>query len=217
VLPFKAVTHKYGSRAAIYIDQPSCSVRVKSWSPNCLDFWAYLITHNEAISIADYLSLTKNGCLDYRPTCYYAYRPCDEAVESMKLLDDGSRYNVKSTRVIKEEIAAGIDELGVFLISEKFPALWLGSNLSIEKARKMAPHNNATSLQVAASVIAGIKWIEENPAEGLVESEELDHDFIYSVAAPYWSPIVSEFVDWRPSDAAPSLQFVDFLVRGVAA
>ncbi len=169
-LPAKALTHAHGCQAAIAIDQPSFTLRVKSWSPNFLDFHAYLITHNEAISLADYLTFRDDLGVRYRPTCYYAYHPCDEAVASLALLRDVECPAIASQRILRDEIGSGIDELGVFLISGTYPSLWLGSELSIGKARKMANLNNATSLQVVSSAVAGMAWMLENPAAGIVES-----------------------------------------------
>ena len=40
----------------------------------------YMITHNKSISIADYLTLREDGRVIYRPTCHYAYHPCDDAI-----------------------------------------------------------------------------------------------------------------------------------------
>src|SRR5262249_15435663 len=149
------------------------TVKVKSWSPNYLDFEGFLITHNEAISLADFLTYREDGQVLYRPTSYYAYHPCDEAVESLGLLRNVTASEVRSTRVLKDEILSGIDELGVFLLSGAYPSLWLGSNLSIGKARKQAPQNNATSLQVVSSVVAAMLWALENPARGVLEAEDL--------------------------------------------
>jgi homospermidine synthase len=210
-LPADARTHEYGCRAAIAIDRPSYTVKVKAWSPNYLDFDGYLITHNEAISLADYLTYRDHGVVSYRPTCYYAYHPCDEAVESLELLRDASGAGIRSQRILRSEICSGIDELGVFVISGTYHSLWFGSELSIGKARKMADLNNATSLQVVSSAISGMFWILENPAIGLVESEEVDDAFVYEFARPYWSPIVEEFVDWRPSRDSRDLHFGTFL------
>jgi homospermidine synthase len=84
----------------------------------------------------------------------------------MPLLDRGGAAHVRERRVIKDDITSGIDELGVFLISDRFPALWLGSNLSVGKARQQAPYNSATSLQVASSVVAALEWITDNPRAG---------------------------------------------------
>jgi homospermidine synthase len=191
VLPPQGRVHEHGYGAAIAIDRPGHRIKVKSWSPNALDFDAWLITHNKAISIADYLTWRDGERVTYRPTAYYAYHPHDPAVASMPLLDrGGGAAHVRERRVIKDDITSGIDELGVFLISDRFPALWLGSNLSIGKARQQAPYNSATSSQVASSVVAALEWITDNPRAGIVESEQLDHQFIFERAVGCWSPMV---------------------------
>ena len=210
-LPPRGRRHAQGSGAAIVIDQPCYTTKVKSWSPNFLDFEAWLITHNEAISIADYLTCRADNQVSYRPTCYYAYYPCDDAVDSLALLAGGNAKAIHSTRILMDEITSGIDELGVFVISARHPALWLGSNLSIGKARKMAPYNNATSLQVVSSVVAGMAWAVENPRRGVVESDDLDQEFIYQRVEPYWAPIVCVSLPWWPLRRKSDLQVADFL------
>jgi homospermidine synthase len=210
-LPPQGRVHAHGCGAAIAIDRPGHEIKVKSWSPNALDFDAWLITHNEAISIADHLTLRDGDQVTYRPTAYYAYHPCDEAVASMALLGSHGDQRVRERRVIKDEITSGIDELGVFLISDRFPALWLGSNLSIGKARKQASYNSATSLQVASSVVAALEWIALHPRAGIVESEQLDHEFIFERTVACWTPMVCELVDWRPRAGSSSLAFADFM------
>jgi homospermidine synthase len=175
-----------------------------------------LITHNEAISIADFLTWRHGAQVLYRPTAYYAYHPCDQAVDSMRLLDERGAARVRTSRVIKDEIASGIDELGVFLISDRHPALWLGSNLSIGKARRQAPYNSATSLQVASSVVAALEWIVQHPRAGVVESEQLDHEFIFERTAAYWAPMVCETVAWRPNEQRAKLTFGEFLAAPLA-
>ncbi|MEJ5058650.1 MULTISPECIES: saccharopine dehydrogenase C-terminal domain-containing protein [unclassified Pseudomonas] len=187
------------------------NVMVKSWTPNYLEFDAYLLTHNESLSIAEYLTLDCPIDLKYRPTVYYAYHPCDQAIDSMDLLCNGREDQIKSKQIMKDDIVSGIDELGIFLISKKYKSLWLGSNLSIGKARKMAKHNSATSLQVTSSIVAGMKWAEHNSNSGVLESESLDWEKIYDFVEPYWQPIVTQETDWRPS-RSDSLQFHDFRV-----
>ncbi len=59
-------------------------------------------------------------------------------------------------RLMMDEIVRGIDELGVLLMGHRRGAYWYGSRLSIEEARALAPHNNATSLQVTAAVLGGV-------------------------------------------------------------
>ena len=47
-----------------------------------------------------------------------------------------------------DDIVSGMDELGVLLMGHSQGAYWFGSRLSIGVARRLAPHNNATTLQV---------------------------------------------------------------------
>ena len=62
----------------------------------------------------------------------------------------------------------------------------------------LAPHNNATSLQVTAPVMAGVCYIIDNPNLGIVEPEEIDHERILEMASPYLGPLVGEYSDWSP-------------------
>lgn len=46
--------------------------------------YGFLVTHNEAISIADFFTVRdKDGEVTYRPTCHYAYHPANDAVLSL--------------------------------------------------------------------------------------------------------------------------------------
>jgi len=207
----------YGSRCGIELRESGRSVKVKSWSPNALDFEGFLLTHNESLSIADYLTVKSSSGLVYRPTCYYAYHPCDDAVNSLSLLKDGSEDLVSSKRVMKEDIISGIDELGVFLISGTYGCYWLGSNLSIGRARNIAPHNNATSLQVVSSILAAMMWAEENPNFGIVESDQIDWEFLYEHTKYFWEPMVSSFVNWSPSHGLTDHRFSSYLAQPFVA
>lgn len=196
---------------SLVLSEQGREVKVKSWSPNHLDFSAYLLTHNESLSIAEYLTLGNSITPKYRPTVYYAYHPCDQTMDSMPLLNTGCEDQILSKEVLKDNITSGIDELGIFLISKKYKSLWLGSNLSIGKARKMAKYNNATSLQVTSSIIAGMKWAERYSEAGVIESESLDWEFIYEIAEKYWHPIVIQETEWRPRDS-DNLSFENFRI-----
>jgi homospermidine synthase len=56
-LPADGQHHEFGCDAAIYLQRPGASTRVRSWTPMEGPFHGFLITHNEAISIADYFTL----------------------------------------------------------------------------------------------------------------------------------------------------------------
>jgi homospermidine synthase len=206
-IPFGAKHNGY----MIEMAEQGCRVRVKSWSPNYLEFSAYLLTHNESLSIAEYLTLGAPSKPTYRPTVYYAYEPCNQTLESMHLLISGNKKGITYKEILKEDIVSGIDELGVFLISNKFNSFWLGSNLSIGKSRKMAKYNSATSLQVTSSIVAGMKWAEQHPEAGVIESEQLDWSFIFEFTDKYWQPMVRQETDWRPFSPNDTLLFQNFL------
>src|ERR1700709_142057 len=166
VWPADARRHDFGSDAAIYLERPGASPRVRTWTPLEGPFHGFLITHNESISIADYYTVKEGGTVTYRPTVHYAYHPADDAVLSVHELA-GKNWQMQSrTRLMMDEIVSGTDELGVLLMGHERGAYWYGSLLSIEEARRLAPNNNATSLQVTATVMAGIVWAMENPECG---------------------------------------------------
>jgi homospermidine synthase len=190
--------HEAGSQAAIYLMRPGAGTRVRSWTPLEGPYLGWLITHGESISIADYLTVGAGAGARYRPTCHYAYHPCDDAVLSLHELA-GKNWELQARkRLIVDEITVGIDELGVLLMGNAKGVYWYGSRLSIEEARRVAPHNNATSLQVTAAVLAGIIWAIENPRRGIVEPDEMDYARVLEIAGPYLGEMVGVWGDWTP-------------------
>jgi homospermidine synthase len=190
--------HDFGSGAAIYLMRPGAATRVHSWTPLEGPYLGFLITHGESISIADYLARRDGDQLRYRPTCHYAYHPCDDAVLSLHELA-GKNWHLQSRkRLMMDEITSGTDELGVLLMGPQKGVYWYGSRLTIEEARRAAPHNNATSLQVTAAVLAGVIWAIEHPRRGIVEPEELDFARILEIAGPYLGDVVGIYGDWTP-------------------
>src|SRR5579872_631729 len=190
--------HDFGSQAAIYLLRPGAGTRVRSWTPLEGPYLGFLITHGESISIADYLTSRDNGEVRYRPTCHYAYHPCDDAVLSLHEFAGKNWRLQPRKRLLMDEITEGIDELGVLLLGPERGVYWYGSRLSIEEARRVAPHNNATSLQVTAAVLAGVIWAIEHPRRGVVEPEDLDHARILEIAGPYLGDTVGVWGNWTP-------------------
>lgn len=196
--PADGVRHKNGSDAAIYLNRPGAATRVRSWSPLEGAYHGFLITHSESISIADHLTLRENGKVSYRPTVHYAYHPCDDAVLSIHELAGKHWQPQLNRRIIRDDIVTGMDELGVLLMGGEKGVYWYGSRLSIEQARQLLPYNNATSMQVAAGVLAGMVWALRNPAAGVVEPDDLDHELVLKIARPYLGEVVGVYGDWSP-------------------
>ena len=92
----------------------------------------------------------------------------------------------------------GADELGVLLMGHSRGAYWYGSRLSIHEARQLARYNSATSMQVAAGVLAGMVWVLRNPDAGVVEPDDIDHEVVLDVAQPYLGEMTGVYTDWTP-------------------
>ena len=99
---------------------------------------------------------------------------------------------------MNDEITSGSDILGALLMGHAYNSWWIGSDLSIEQSRKLVPHQNATTMQVAISVTAATMWMIENPEEGVVVPDDLPHDYVLGIAKPYLGKYISKSSDWTP-------------------
>ena len=107
-LPRDGKKHDFGrGSAAIYLMQPGAATRVRTWTPMAGPFHGFLITHGEAISIADYLTVKKGEQVVYRPTVHYAYHPSDAAVLSVHELAGRNWRMQDSKRIMMDDIVQG--------------------------------------------------------------------------------------------------------------
>ena len=225
-MPANARGHEKGCQAAIFLEQAGANTRVRSWCPTPGPQYGFLVTHNEAISISDFFTVAdEKGKVAYRPTCHYAYHPCNDAVLSLHEMFGAAGKAQTEHHVLDEnELVDGVDELGVLLYGHDRNAYWFGSQLSLEEARKLAPYQNATGLQVTSAVLAGMVWALENPEAGIVEADEMDFDRCLEVQLPYLGPVKGYYTDWTPLENRPGLfpedidpqdpwQFRNILVR----
>ena len=190
--------HRVGCKAAIYLTRPGASTQVRTWTPLAGPIHGFLITHSESISLADFFSIGDGDGPAYRPTVHYAYHPSDDTVQSVHELAGRNWELQTSRRLVKNEIVSGLDELGVLLMGHEKGAYWYGSRLTIEEARRLAPHNSATSLQVTAPVVAGVIWAMRHPDRGVIEPEEMDHAEIMDFIRPYLGTVLGEDSGWTP-------------------
>jgi len=198
IIPKGACFHRTGPKNQICLKSMGANTWVRSWVPN-YEITGMVIRHGEAFGISDRLTVwgKKNKAI-YRPTVHYAYCPCDPAINSMHELEM-RRYSLqKNQRIMNDEIIKGEDRLGVLLMGHDYNSWWTGSLLDIEEARKLVPGQNATTLQVAISVVACAKWMIENPRKGFNLPDDLPHEHIMKTSRPYLGPFMSEAVDWTP-------------------
>jgi homospermidine synthase len=215
--------HARGCRASIFLDSPGAATRVYTWTPAAGAQYGFLVTHNEAISIADYYTIGEGDAPEYRPTCHYAYHPCNDAVLSLHETFGSGTIQEAHHILDEDEITDGEDCLGMLIYGHGRNALWYGSRLSMAEARELAALQNATGLQVSSAVIAGMAWALANPGAGIVEADEMDHAFCLDVQRPYLGRIEAHYTDWTPlasryaqipgeRDEADPWQFVNMLV-----
>lgn len=185
------------STHSIILNMPGIRTKVKTWTPISKECEGFLVTHNESISISDYFSYEDESGI-YRPTCHYAYRPCNDAILSIHELCGRNCNDQDTKRILADDITEGRDELGVLLMGSAGNSYWFGSLLEINEARSLAPFNTATSLQIVAGVLSGVVWAIKNPTSGIVEPEEMDFEFVLEVAKPYLGEMVGVYTDFTP-------------------
>lgn len=196
-VPANAFFHKEGPRNQICLGSIGMKTWVRSWVP-CGEITGMVIRHGEAFSISDRLTVWEGNKAVYRPTVHYAYCPSDAAINSLHELEMRQFSMQERQRIMSDEIIDGRDELGVLLMGHDFNSWWCGSLLDIHEARRLVPHQNATTLQVAISVVSAALWMIENPRRGFCLPDDLDHEFILKTATPYIKPFVSRSSDWTP-------------------
>jgi homospermidine synthase len=219
--PIEATVPSKGPKNQIFLHQMGMNTRVRGFVPPPIDadyldeggdektepisadgqIMGVLIRHGEAYTISDFLT-TKDG--KYRPTVYYCYMPCDATQASLQELRANDYKPLCQQRIAYEhEIEYGSDVLGVMIGGyDDEHVWWCGSSLSIEDARKLAPLQNATTLQVAAGIVSAICWMIENPNEGVVNPEDIPHEYILKNAKPYLGDFISKEYEWTPVDNA---------------
>ena len=196
-LPPRAFEHADGPRNQICLAQMGINTWVRSWVPD-YTIRGMVVRHGEAYTISDRLTVWEDGRAVYRPTVHYAYCPCDTAIVSLNELR-GYDYELQPrVRIMNDEITTGADILGALVMGHAYNSWWTGSDLSIDESRRLVPHQNATTMQVAISVVAAVLWMIENPNRGVLVPDDLPHDDILDISKPYLGNFISAPSDWTP-------------------
>jgi homospermidine synthase len=226
-MPYLALAHEgEGPLNQICFAKMAHKTLVRSRVPSG-EIVGMLIRHGEAFTICDHLTVWHEGRAVYRPTVHYAYCPTDAAWASFIELEGNQYVYPERQRIMNDEIISGRDELGVLVMGHPYKSWWTGMQTTIEEARAAAPNQNATTVQVAASILGAVDWMLRSPSEGVRVPDELPWRDVLDVAMPYlgttwsgpldWDP-VSTHADWfdqwsgRTLDADDAWQFTNFLV-----
>jgi homospermidine synthase len=231
-LPKHAHTPVGGPGNQIFLARPGIRTFVHSWVPSGGPIIGMVVRHAESFTISDHLTVWDDTIEGrravYRPTVHYAYMPCDAAIASLYELTMRNFRLQPTLRIMSDEITGGMDELGVLLMGHPLIAWWTGSQLDIHETRRLVSGQNATTLQVAAAVVAGLVFMIGNPRCGILVPDELPYKAILEIAGRYLGPCPSVQTDWTPLESrsrlfakwgAPAVtepdlwQFASFLVE----
>jgi homospermidine synthase len=197
-LPAFAYEHRDGPKSQICLARMGINTFVASWVPPNHNIVGMIVRHGEAFTITEKLTVWEDGKAVYRPTAHYAYCPCDCAIASLHELR-GDDYQLQPRiRIMTDEIIGGADILGALVMGHPYQSWWCGTDLAIEESRRLVPHQNATTMQVAISVVAACLWMIENPRLGLCVPDDLPHDYVLDISKPYLGKFVSVASDWNP-------------------
>jgi homospermidine synthase len=195
--------HEDGPKNQVCLTSRGIDTLVRSWVPSG-DTIGMVIRHGEAYGISERLTVWQQGVPVYRPTVYFAYCLSDSAIASIYELKMRQLDLQPNMRIITDDIIDGKDELGCFLLGHDYKAWWIGSLLDIHEARRLVPHQNATTVQVAIAVVAAVRYMMDHPNEGICLPDDIDHHEILAFAKPYLGPFVSKAVDWSPLRRKPT-------------
>ncbi len=157
-----------------------------------------VVRHGEAFTITENLTVWEDGRAVY---------PSDGPLRllSVRLRD---RVALRAARPRLHDPAAYPDHdrrdhqrrrhPGALVMGHAYQAWWCGSDLDIEESRRLVPHQNATTMQVAISVVAASMWMLENPRRGVCVPDDLPHDFVLNISRPYLGRFISVASDWNP-------------------
>ena len=196
-MPPGAHVHQSGPANQIALARMGIDTKVRSWTP-AGEIIGYVVRHGEAFTISDHLTVWDGDRAVYRPTVHYAYCLSDSALASLHELRMRHLVMQSRQRILNDEIISGSDHMGVLLMGHPFTAWWTGSCLDIDSARALVPHQSATTVQVAASILSATLWMVANPDAGVRVPDDLPWEEILGPAKQYLGTYVDEAVDWTP-------------------
>jgi len=152
-------------------------------------FEAFLVPHEETITIAKSLEVKKDEDIIYRPTVIFLYSPCDVAIGYLKAarVNDylnpditkpqnvenqiirGFKYPKRTEILYKEQIIDGTEYVGVLLLGSKFNPVWVGNRIKknfLYKDKKSSFWQTPTITPVAMSALAATCWMIKNKNKG---------------------------------------------------
>lgn len=186
----------------IEMKEPAIDVFCESYVPVDGKIIGIVIPHSEGISSSVYFS---DGT--YCPTQHYVYKIAPVCHRSLKKFypknDLGKTIDKDKSHVLNnlDDDFEGIDRVGALILTTDKKAVWCGSML--DNKNEVVGNHSATTIQVACSLLSGVKYMIENPDEGILFPEDLDELYVINHCKKYLGKFYCDFVDYKPE----SLEF----------
>ena len=164
------------------------------WNGKETKYDGFIISHGEASSISKFLESPDKK---YRPSCYYCYKPCDAALDSLnRLRENGYKYLPKSYVFKLDDIINlnGYDTVGIKLYFKDGSKYFAGSSINVEQAHDMGfIFSTPTLIQVAGTISSALKILMKNRHKGLLDPLDLPQKELLKNAIPYYGNV---FFEW---------------------
>lgn len=175
----------------------------QSWVPYYEKYIGHLVCHDESNTIGETLTIYENNKIIYKPSVYYVYHSCNDAMASIHELKERNEADQDNYRLLTSEIIDGRDILGITYFLEDKNIYWIGSLLSIHESRDLFDNNinnfiNATNTQVIAGYFSGILYFLDlgDKKVGMMDPDDLPVDKIIK----YQLPMLGEFIFIKKND-----------------
>ena len=206
-------------------------------------FDAFLVPHEETITIAKGLEVKEDGKTVYRPSVMFLYKPCEFAtryLENAKLneypdpdpekpqdcetkdliITRGYLYPKNAEILYKEKIASGTEYVGVLLLGDKFKPVWVGNRIEksfLYKKKKGSYWQTPTITPVAMSALSAVKWMIKNKDKGGIyfPDDILDYKDIIKSAEKYISKTIYKTFEKDEVANATNMNFSDIQFKDI--
>jgi homospermidine synthase len=176
-------------------------------------FQGFSIPHGEANTISDYLTVHDDGKAVYRPSVFFVYQPCAIGRESLQEMRKAGYVSQQHYHTLHlSEIRSGYDAIGALCITESGQAWWSGTVLDVQDMKRMGvSYAGPTTIQVAISIAASLRYMCEHRHLGFITPECLPYERILQDSVPYLGKVYSGPV--RMPKMRKPIQFDSFLVK----
>ncbi len=208
------------------------------------EFEAFLVPHEETITIAQGMEVKEQGKVVYRPTVVFLYSPCDYASKYFKnakvndypepnpdkpmdcedgqgkTIIRGYEYPENFELLYQENIESGTEYVGVLIIGDKFNPVWVGNRVELSylyKNKNDSYWQTPTITPVAMSALAAVSWMLKNKNKGGIyfPDDIMDYKYILKIAEKYISKTIYKTFDKEDIAKSMKLHFENLQTKDI--